>query len=239
MPNKNRGEIRALLEKSYRECFPYLPPVRLDICITTACNTNCAYCWHQKKSGSKLTFESIAQVIDVLCGQRPPKLNLTGGEPTVYPDFERVLEYARISGIKDILLCTNGFRFQDPDFAEKVVELGVTALNVSVDTLDPEKFEKLRGFKLSVMRKVLANLAGLKKKYPSVSITLASVISKMVTPDDLFEVSEFAKKNGFGYFTQTFLKTAYHSVNSAFNLSEKERDAFRQKMPWLVGKVAD
>jgi len=239
MMNKRKEEIKALLDKSYRECSPYLPPVRLDICITTACNTNCAYCWHQEKSGSKLTFEDIAKVMDVLCGQKPPKLNLTGGEPTVYPDFERVLEYARGSGIKDILLCTNGYRFQELDFAERVVDLGVSSLNISVDTLDPEKFERLRGFKFSVMEKVFANLSVIKKKYPSVSITLASVISKMVTPEDLFAVSEFAKDNGFGYFAQTFLRTAYNRVNQAFNLTDKERKAFREKLPWLDGRVAD
>jgi len=239
MLNKNKNEIRALLDKSYQECFPYLPPVRLDICITTACNTNCAYCWHQEKSASKLTFEAIAEVMDVLCAQKPPKLNLTGGEPTVYPDFERVLEYARRSGIKDVLLCTNGYRFQDPGFAEKMIDLGVTALNISVDTLDPDKFEKLRGFKFSVMQKCLENLSCLKRKHPGISVTLASVISKMVAPEDLFAVSELAKRNGFGYFTQTFLRTAYSSVNRAFGLTDEERKAFREKLPWLDGRVAE
>jgi|GEM_PF-1360936 len=238
MLNKNKKEIKDLLDKSYRECFPYLPPVRLDICITTACDTNCAYCWHQEKSASKLTFEAIARIIDLLCSQKPPKLNLTGGEPTVYPDFERVLAYAHSSGIRDILLCTNGCRFQDFSFAEKVINLGVSALNVSVDTLDAEKFEKLRGFKFSVMQKTLENLSCLKKKYPHINITLASVIAKGVTPEDLFSVSAFAKKNGFGYFAQSFLRTAYGSVNNTFDLSEEQRRAFKEKLNWLDGRVA-
>jgi MoaA/NifB/PqqE/SkfB family radical SAM enzyme len=240
MPEQGRKSlIKELLDKSYQDCFPYLPPVRLDISLTTACNTRCAYCWQQEKSGSKLSFDNVAGIIKFLCLQKPPKLNFTGGEPTVFPDFERLLEYANKSGISSILLCTNGYRLQDYSFAERIVNLGVTALNISVDTLDSAKFEILRGYKFSEFHKALDNCLKLKKEHPGLYVTLASVMSKMVSPEELSEVERFCLKNKLGYFMQSFDKTIYPQINKRFALSAAERQNYAARLSWLKGRVGE
>lgn len=229
--------ISHLMNKAYDECLPYLPPVRLDISITTDCNLRCAYCWQQEKSGSLLTFKAVAGVLDAMCSLKVPKLNLTGGEPTIWPDFEELLAHAKGLGVSSILLCTNGYRLQDLGFAERIVNLGVTAINVSVDTLEPDKFEMLRGYKFCEFQKALSNCIFLKKKYPSLCITFASVMSKAVTPEDLFAVKKLSKANNFGYFMQTFDKTGYYKINKKFMLTPQERQLYIQKLAWLGGKI--
>ncbi|MBU0502852.1 MAG: radical SAM protein [Candidatus Omnitrophica bacterium] len=228
-----------LLNKAYGECFPYLLPVRLDISLTTDCDINCAYCWHQKKNGSLLTYESLAGIIDLLSLKRPPRLNLTGGEPTIFPDFERILEHAHKSGIKNILLCTNGYRLREMDFAERIIGLGLTALNISVDTLDSAKFEMLRGYKFSDFEKVLKNCLSLKEKFPNVNISLVSVMSREVTPDELYEVKKLCISNKLGYFVQTFDNTKYREINKRFALRRKERREYLERLSWLDGRVGD
>lgn len=230
---------RTWLEKAYHDCLPYVPPIRLDVSITTACNTQCSYCWQQEKSGSELTFESVAGIIDTLCWIRPPKLCLTGGEPTLWLDFEKLLAYAHDSGIKSILLCTNGLRLQDAAFLQKITQLGVTSINVSVDTLNPEKFQALRGYDFSILQKVLSNCAALRRKNKNITISLCSVISKAVTPQELFEVKQFCDDHDFGYFTQTFYPTRYSDVNRKFVLSFEEKQQYHQKLTWLKGRVSE
>jgi len=235
--NRNDKITRYWLGKSYDDCLPYLPPVRLDISITTACNTACAYCWQQEKKGSLLTFENVASVIDAICFLKPPKLNLTGGEPTTWPDFEQLLAHAKKAGINNILLCTNGYRLQLLEFAEKIVNLGVTTINISVDTFNPDKFMLLRGYKFSEFKNVLSNCIKLKKKFSNINITLVSVMSKAVTPEELFEIKKFCWDNNLGYFMQTFDNTEHMEVNKRFVLTLQEREIYKQRLTWLEGRV--
>jgi molybdenum cofactor biosynthesis enzyme MoaA len=236
---KKDNIIGHLMDKAYEDCLPYLPPVRLDISITTDCNSKCAYCWQQEKSGSLLTFKTVAGLLEAMCPLKVPKLNLTGGEPTIWPDFEKLLAHAKGLGVNSVLLCTNGYRLQDIGFAERIVDLGVTAINVSVDTLEPDKFEMLRGYKFCEFQKVLSNCIFLKKKHPDLCITLASVMSKAVTPEELFAVKKLSKANKFGYFMQTFDKTGYYWINKKFMLTPQERQLYIRELAWLEGKVGD
>ncbi|MDD5196998.1 MAG: radical SAM protein [Candidatus Omnitrophota bacterium] len=231
--------VKELLDKAYEECFPYLPPVRLDISITTACDGNCAYCWHQVKSGSRLTFDIIRPVIDSLVARKPPKLNITGGEPTIWPEFEKLVGYARDSGIKSILLCTNGRRLADIGFAERIAALGITGINISVDTLDADKFKALRGYEIAEIRQAIANCIAVKKKYPDLYIALCSVISKQVTPEELLEVKEFCGRHGLGYFAQTFYRTSYPLINKKFSLSREEKEFYHRRLVWLRDRVGE
>ncbi len=240
----NLSVIKRWLDKAYYDCTPYLPPVRLDVITTTACNTKCAYCWWQEQRFKKqrrrhLKFDAVAKLIDELCSLNPPKLNLTGGEPTIWPDLEKLLIHAKQSGIKSILLCTNGRRLADFDFFERIVKLGITAISLSIDTLDPDKFKYLRGYDFSEVEKTLFNCILLKKKYPHLLITLASVVSRAVTPQELSTLKRFCNAHDFEYFMQGFDRTRHPWINKKFMLSPKERKAYNKELPWLAGRVGE
>lgn len=227
------------LEKARQECAPYLPPLQLDICVTTACNLKCGYCWQQEKTGSRLTFDKLAELVDSISVIRPPRMLFTGGEPTVWPDFERLVAYCRSVGVEHIKLVTNGLTLRNYEVADRIISAGITEMNVSVDTFDAERFESIRGYKFSEFERILTSLSRLKSRYPYLNISLASVISRVVTPEDIHAVKKYCARHGLYHFVQTFFPTEYPEVNARFQFKPGEEQQFKAKLDWLGGVVGE
>ena len=120
----------------------------LRLSVTDRCNLRCAYCmpedpvWFPRER--MLTFEEISRVVAILAGAGVRKVRLTGGEPLVrrgLPDLVRML--AGIPGIEDLSLTTNGVLLARQ--ARMLAEAGLRRVNVSLDTLDPQRFARLTG----------------------------------------------------------------------------------------------
>jgi len=133
-----------VLSDSFGRQFHYL---RLS--VTDACNFRCAYCLpdgHVKLAGAEehLSLEEIRRLVEAFASIGFWKIRLTGGEPTVRRD---ILEIARIvaavPGIAQVALSTNGYRLAE--LAAPLRSAGVSALNVSLDSLDPERFRRITG----------------------------------------------------------------------------------------------
>lgn len=94
--------------------------------ITESCNLKCPMCYASSGPGGKhLTFEECARAIDRLVEVegRPEVLQLSGGEPTIHPEFLRILDYACAQPIDIVMINTNGIRFaRDPEFLKQVAE---------------------------------------------------------------------------------------------------------------------
>jgi cyclic pyranopterin phosphate synthase len=89
-----------------------------------------------------LTCEEIVRVAGIFIAHGITKIRLTGGEPTVRPDLEALIEeLARLPGLKSLLMTTNGVSLKQKGKDYK--RLGLTGLNISLDTLQPDKFEKI------------------------------------------------------------------------------------------------
>ena len=235
-----RAIVERWLERAQRDCVPYFPPVRLDIALTQACNIRCAYCWQQEKKKGLLTFDVLAGLVDAIAAVWPPSITFTGGEPTVWPDFLRLVAHAADAGVTELKLISNGLRLSDPEFARSVVEAGISSINLSADTLDPEKFERLRGFPFEKFARAVQNCLALRREYPALPLTIGSVISREVTPEDLHALKTFCQQHRIAFFTQTFLDTKkYPDVDRRFGLSPDERRAFHQRLEWLAGTVGD
>ena len=137
--------LTALLSDSFGRQFPYL---RLS--ITDACNFSCTYCLpngyvKSETAQSHLSRDEIINLVSAFAELGTWKIRLTGGEPTLRRDLLAIVrEIKAVPGIRKIALSTNGYRLKDQ--ARDLFEAGVNALNVSIDSLDPERFEKLTGF---------------------------------------------------------------------------------------------
>ncbi len=170
-----------VLSDSFGRQFHYL---RLS--VTDACNFRCVYCLpngFQKPEGSEphLGLDEIRRLVTAFASMGFWKVRLTGGEPTLRRD---ILEIARavgaVPGITRIALSTNGYRLAE--LAAPLREAGVTALNVSVDSLDPERFRKITG--LARLDDVLAGIdAALAAGFPWVKIN--TVLLKDLNHGDL------------------------------------------------------
>jgi cyclic pyranopterin phosphate synthase len=115
----------------------------LRISVTDRCNFRCRYCmpaeglpWLPK--ADILSYEEIAEVVAQLAPLGLRRLRITGGEPTIRPQLGALVRMlSRIPGIQDIALSTNGVRL--PVQAEELAAAGLSRVNISADSLRPER----------------------------------------------------------------------------------------------------
>ena len=122
----------------------------LRISITDHCNLKCCYCTpfsgrsHMEKS-EILTYEEMLTIAGAAVAAGITKIRITGGEPLVR---KGVVEFCRmlsdINGLKSLALTTNGIYLAE--MAESLFRAGVSRINISLDTLRPERFEKITGY---------------------------------------------------------------------------------------------
>jgi cyclic pyranopterin phosphate synthase len=130
---------RKMLLDNYQRTINYL---RLS--ITDRCNLRCRYCMPEEGvemvgHGDLLTYEEIARAIKVFAQNGISKVRITGGEPLVRRGVvDLIKRIAQIKGIKDLSLTTNGVLLKE--YAGSLVEAGLRRINVSLDTLKPERF---------------------------------------------------------------------------------------------------
>src|SRR3954464_1597322 len=135
-------------------------PLRdLRISITDRCNFRCVYCMPKEVYGRDfaflprrdlLTFEEIARLASVFVGLGVEKIRLTGGEPLIRRDVERLVEMlAAIPGL-DLTLTTNGAVLAQK--AEALAAAGLGRITVSLDSLDDETFRAMNDVDFPVAR---------------------------------------------------------------------------------------
>jgi GTP 3',8-cyclase len=119
----------------------------LRISVTDKCNLRCVYCMPEEglpwlRRDEVLSYEEIAELVRVMAGMGLSRIRLTGGEPLVRKEVARLVRLLRkIPGIRDIALSTNAVLL-----AEQSAELrdaGVDRLNVSLDSLRPERIDAI------------------------------------------------------------------------------------------------
>jgi cyclic pyranopterin phosphate synthase len=127
-------------------------PLRdLRISVTDRCNLRCTYCMPREVFGAGFTFlersellsfEEITRLTRPLAAMGVVKIRLTGGEPLLRRDLERLVEMlAGIEGIADIALTTNGLLLAAK--ARALSDAGMDRVTVSLDSLDPQTLSKL------------------------------------------------------------------------------------------------
>ncbi|MBC7791866.1 MAG: radical SAM protein, partial [Anaerolineae bacterium] len=119
----------------------------LRISVTDRCNFRCLYCmplegleWLPKSD--ILTYEEITEIVAQLAPLGLRRLRITGGEPTIRPDLARLIAMLRgVNGIEDIALSTNGVRL--PEMAGSLRQAGLDRVNISADSLRPDRIESI------------------------------------------------------------------------------------------------
>lgn len=132
-----------MLTDSHGRRFEYL---RLS--VDDACNFRCLYClpngFTKTDPEPPLSVDEIRRLVAAFAAMGFWKVRLTGGEPTVRQDIAELAEaVAKTGGIKKVALSTNGYRLKE--LAVPLSRAGVSAVNVSVDSLIPERFAEITG----------------------------------------------------------------------------------------------
>ncbi len=116
----------------------------LRLSVTELCNLRCRYCMPEegvckKEHGEMLTEEEIVLAVETAAELGVNKLRITGGEPLVKKNIVSICERtAAVPGIREVCMTTNGVLL--PKLARPLREAGVRRLNISLDTLDADKF---------------------------------------------------------------------------------------------------
>lgn len=169
----------------------------LRISVTDRCNIRCFYCMPNENVQFKpraeiLTFEEIVRFTRVAASLGVNKLRLTGGEPLVRADLsDLVTELARVPGIRDIAMTTNGLLLADQVAALK--QAGLKRLNISLDGLREETFERIsrrQGLDRVLEGIFAAQRAGFEK------IRLNAVAIRGITEVEIVPLGQFARQHG-------------------------------------------
>jgi cyclic pyranopterin phosphate synthase len=170
----------------------------LRVSITDRCNLRCIYC--MPKDGLSLIghddilhYEEILRIIRAAVKNGIKKIRITGGEPLVrrgIVDF--IASVKGIPGIEDISLTTNGILLSD--FAENLFNAGVQRINISLDSLDPEKYKQItRGGDLASVLKGIDEV--LKIGFSPIKINTVSI--KGFNDDEILNFAKWSIEKPF------------------------------------------
>jgi cyclic pyranopterin phosphate synthase len=171
----------------------------LRVSVTDRCNFRCQYCmpaeglpWLQREE--ILHFEEIARLVTLFAAMGVGDLRLTGGEPLVRKDFPRLAEMlAAVPGIDDLSVTTNGFMLERD--AEKLVQAGINRFNVSIDSLQRDRFFELtRRDALPQVLRGLEKLAQFPEAHP---IKINAVAIRGFTEEEVIPFAELARSTAY------------------------------------------
>jgi cyclic pyranopterin phosphate synthase len=119
----------------------------LRVSVTDRCNFRCVYCMPEEglqwlPKADILSYEEIVEVVAQLAPLGLRRIRITGGEPTIRPNLDELIRMLRLNGnVEDIALSTNGARL--PKIAELYREAGLDRVNISADSLRPERIRSI------------------------------------------------------------------------------------------------
>lgn len=167
----------------------------LRVSVTDRCNFRCTYCRPEDdlEFGSRtdlLTFEELERIVAVFARLGVRKLRLTGGEPTVRSGIvDLVARLRRVPGIEQVVMTSNGFLLGK--LAAPLAKAGLSAVNISIDTLDPARFERItKGQLAPVIEGIDAALAA------GLAVKLNAVALADTNRDELTALCRFAWDRG-------------------------------------------
>jgi cyclic pyranopterin phosphate synthase len=169
------------------------------ISVIDRCNFRCQYCmpaeglpWLDR--ADLLTFEEIERVVGILAPMGVHDIRLTGGEPLVRRELSRLVAMLKaIEDVHEISLTTNGYLLERQ--AEGLVRAGVDRFNVSVDSLQRDRFfEQTRRDSLPQVLRGLEKLATFPEAHP---IKINAVSIRGFTEQELIPFAEFAREQPY------------------------------------------
>ncbi len=207
------------------------PLGNLRLSVTDRCNLRCDYCMPEKDytwlpREDLLGFEEIGRLADVFGELGVERIRLTGGEPLVRQDLPELVKIlADKPWLRDLAMTSNGVLLED--HASALCQAGLDRLNVSLDTLEPERFQKLARF--DELSRVLRGIdAAARAGFASLKID--SVVIRGVNDDELAPLLDRAK--GWGAEIR-FIE--YMDVGGATRWS-RERVVSREEILQAIGK---
>ncbi|EXJ09564.1 GTP 3',8-cyclase MoaA [Nitrincola nitratireducens] len=160
--------------------------------VTDRCDFRCVYCMNEDMRflprDDVLTLEELGRIASVFSELGVEKIRLTGGEPLVRKDITQLTDYIGTLGFNDFTMTTNGSQLVH--YAQQLKQCGLTRLNISLDSLDQDKFHKIT--RTGYLDKVIKGIdAAITQGFESIKIN--TVIMKGRNDDEVLNLVEFAR----------------------------------------------
>lgn len=184
------NETTQLIDKFNRK----INYIRLS--VTDRCDFRCVYCMDERMRfmprAQLLTLEELALVGQAFVELGVTKIRLTGGEPLVRKNILQLIQtLGNLAGLKELVLTTNGSQL--PKMAQSLQAAGIKRINISLDSLKPDRFQELsRMDKLEVVLRGIE--AAIQAGFQRVKIN--TVILKNRNHDEVIDLTQFAIQHG-------------------------------------------
>ena len=167
----------------------------LRISLTDACNLRCVYCMPEhmqfRPRHELMSDEEIIYLVKVAASLGVDKIRLTGGEPTIRPGVvDLVRQINTVPGIEDVAMTTNALLLDE--LAQPLADAGLNRVNISIDTVDPERFRRITrwGDVDDVWRGIeAAERAGLRP------VKLNCVVTRGFNEEDVIDLARLTLEN--------------------------------------------
>lgn len=190
---------------------PFYSPISINLDLTSACNFSCSYCVDSRliNAGKQLALKDIKKLTDTLHAHGLLSVILIGGgEPTLHPDFEAVVEHLKSKGLQ-IGIATNGSRLERVEAVADLFEKK-DWIRISIDAAEEETFKELHHPRTKLtLHQILRRAKRIKEKNPHVSLGYSYVIvweginidGKRLAPNlqEMPKAAELASEFSFDY----------------------------------------
>ncbi len=162
--------------------------------VTEDCNLSCSFCFASSGPGGKQKdFDDVVDLLETVKaegGTRP--VQFSGGEPTVRDDLPELVAHTREMGFEHVQVNTNGLVLaQEPDYAQRLVDAGVTAVYLQFDGLEPATYEAIREVDISDAKHAAIDAC----RDADLPVILVPTVVPGTNDDELGDIVRFALAN--------------------------------------------
>jgi cyclic pyranopterin phosphate synthase len=170
--------------------------VDLRISVTDRCNYRCVYCRsadpeNYRAHGEILSWPELERLARIFVGMGIQKVRVTGGEPLVREGVEDFISRLRDLEVRDLSMTTNGHLLAER--CERLLEAGLQRINVSLDSLDSAKFEKIT--RTRSYDKVMEGIA-VAQKTRLAPVKVNAVVVRGLNDDEVEDFAQFSRERG-------------------------------------------
>jgi len=212
-------------------------PVLAQIDLTNRCNMRCPVCFANSNASGYVyepDYDEIVRQLRVLRDLRPTPctaIQFTGGEPTIHPDFLRIISAARDMGFSYIQIATNGLKIADREFAEKAAAAGLHTLYLQFDGVGEGPYSEIRNYP-GIWQKKLACLENCRAT--GMKVCLVPTILKGINDHHVGRIFRFAVKN-----IDVVSAVSYQPVAFTGRIDKEKVAAHRYTLGDLAHDIAD
>jgi uncharacterized radical SAM superfamily Fe-S cluster-containing enzyme len=203
--------------------------------LSNRCNLTCPVCFASANQAGFLAEPSFDEVVPLLRALREQKpvpaaaVQFTGGEPTLHPEFFRILTKAREMGFTHVQCASNGLKFAEPGFAEQAAAAGLQTLYLQFDGVDDAVYRKLRGAPLMDAKRAAVEAC----RRAGIRVCLVPTLVKGTNDDQVGPIFRFALEN-----SDVVNAIAYQPVSFSGRIARHELEQKRYTLGDLAAAIA-